>query len=643
MKKTYDISVIIVNYNVEYFLEQCLYAVRKASTRLKTEVWVVDNNSSDGSEEMLKQLFPEVKTIFNKENVGFSRANNQAIRLSDSRYILLLNPDTVIEEDTLEKTVAFMDEHPDAGGLGVRMVDGKGNFLPESKRGLPTPMVSFYKMFGLSKVFPKSQRFGKYHLGYLSEFEVNEVDILSGAFMLMRSETLDKVGLLDETFFMYGEDIDLSYRIQLGGYKNYYFPETKIIHYKGESTKKSSVNYVFVFYKAMVIFARKHFASGYAGLFSFLIHVGIYFRAGISVLRRFFDQLIVPSIDILLVFVGLQALAHRWEIQDIHFPDYSGWMMLAYSSIWVFLSMFTGGYEKSENRLAIIRGTLLGTITILAIYALLPKSMQFSRLFILMGALLYVSTVLIRSIFFNLFKYNAITLPGVKRKKFAIIGNQLEFDRVSEILRATYLNVESIFWISSDITNEKSVGNIKQLEDILHLHQPDEIIFCSENLSANQIIDCMTSIKMEDIDFKIAPPSSNYIIGSNSIEKNGELYQLNFNAINQPEKLRSKRLFDVVSSLSIICFFVLIIWFYKNKKQFIFNIINVLTGKKTMVGYYQNLTAFNLNLPKIKKGIIPPFDLSGLDYGQINLFYSKYYNVFMDISALIKFWRRLDA
>ena len=258
-------------------------------------------------------------------------------------------------------------------------------------------------------------------------------------------------------------------------------------------------------------------------------------------------------------------------------------------------------------------------------------------------ALLYVSTVLIRSIFFNLFKYNAITLPGVKRKKFAIIGNQLEFDRVSEILRATYLNVESIFWISSDITNEKSVGNIKQLEDILHLHQPDEIIFCSENLSANQIIDCMTSIKMEDIDFKIAPPSSNYIIGSNSIEKNGELYQLNFNAINQPEKLRSKRLFDVVSSLSIICFFVLIIWFYKNKKQFIFNIINVLTGKKTMVGYYQNLTASNLNLPKIKKGIIPPFDLSGLDYGQINLFYSKYYNVFMDISALIKFWRRLDA
>jgi GT2 family glycosyltransferase len=224
---------------------------------------------------MVQTKFPQIHLIANKDNVGFSRANNQALAISDARYLLLLNPDTVVEEDTFSKVVSFMDEHPDAGGLGVRMVDGKGRFLPESKRGLPTPQVAFFKIFGLAKLFPKSKRFGRYHLGYLSEFDTNEVDVLSGAFMLMRKETLDKVGFLDETFFMYGEDIDLSYRIQLGGYKNYYFPETKIIHYKGESTKKSSVNYVFVFYKAMVIFAKKHFSQNNAKLFSMAIHLAI--------------------------------------------------------------------------------------------------------------------------------------------------------------------------------------------------------------------------------------------------------------------------------------------------------------------------------------------------------------------------------
>jgi GT2 family glycosyltransferase len=315
-----DLSVIIVNYNVEFFLKQCLDSVMKSVKHLQVEVWVVDNNSIDGSLEMVGTHFPSVKVIANKDNVGFSKANNQAIEKSDSRYVLLLNPDTVIEEDTLVKVVEFMDEFPDAGGLGVRMVDGKGQFLPESKRGLPTPMVSFYKIFGLSKLFPNSKKFGQYHLGYLSEFEVNEIDVLSGAFMLMRSETLAKVGLLDEQFFMYGEDIDLSYRIQLGGYKNYYFPKTKIIHYKGESTKKSSVNYVFIFYRAMVIFAKKHFAGNYAKMFGVAINFAIYLRASIAILNRLFQSILFPLIDFTMILGGFYLLTNHWKIHDVHFP-----------------------------------------------------------------------------------------------------------------------------------------------------------------------------------------------------------------------------------------------------------------------------------------------------------------------------------
>ncbi|MFY8185415.1 MAG: glycosyltransferase family 2 protein, partial [Bacteroidia bacterium] len=230
----FDLSVIIVNYNVKHFVEQCLYSVMNASKNCKLEVFVVDNNSVDGSVELIREKFPNVTLIANKDNVGFSKANNQAIRIAKGSYVVLLNPDTVVEEDTFEKTIAFMDAHPEAGGLGVKMLDGKGNFLLESKRGLPTPSVAFYKIFGLSALFPKSKVFGKYHLGYLDKEQTHEVDVLSGAFMLMRKETLDNVGLLDEEFFMYGEDIDLSYRIILGGYKNYYYSGTRIIHYKGE-------------------------------------------------------------------------------------------------------------------------------------------------------------------------------------------------------------------------------------------------------------------------------------------------------------------------------------------------------------------------------------------------------------------------
>ena len=260
------LSVIIVNYNVKFFLEQCIISAKKAAEKTTAEIIVVDNNSVDGSIEMMHEKFPDIVLIANKDNVGFSKANNQGMRIAKGEHVLLLNPDTVVEEDTFEKCVQFMDDHPDAGGLGVKMVDGKGNFLPESKRGLPTPAVAFYKIFGLSVLFPKSKKFGQYHLGFLDKEETHKVDILAGAFMLMRKSVLDKIGLLDEDFFMYGEDIDLSWRIKLGGYENYYYPGTRIIHYKGESTKKSSINYVFVFYNAMIIFAKKHFSKSNASL-----------------------------------------------------------------------------------------------------------------------------------------------------------------------------------------------------------------------------------------------------------------------------------------------------------------------------------------------------------------------------------------
>ncbi|MGB0368706.1 MAG: glycosyltransferase family 2 protein, partial [Flavobacteriales bacterium] len=361
------LTIVIVNYNVQHFLEQCLQSVVVAIKNVESEVFVVDNNSIDGSVAMVEEKFPSVKLIANKENVGFSKANNQAMEIAKGEYVLLLNPDTLVEEDTFERVVSFMDAHQDAGGLGINMVDGKGNFLPESKRSLPTPEVAFYKIFGLSWLFPKSKRFGKYHLTFLSKDETHEIEVLSGAFMLMRKTALDKVGLLDEDYFMYGEDIDLSYRIIQGGFKNYYYHEARIIHYKGESTKKGSLNYVYVFYNAMAIFARKHFSKERAQMFSLLINFAILLRASISLVNRFVKRISLPILDGTLIYAGLFLISNYWEFsvrasEGLHYPKEFFLLVLPfYVLVWLVSMHFSGGYDKPVKLSNLIRGLVAGS------------------------------------------------------------------------------------------------------------------------------------------------------------------------------------------------------------------------------------------------------------------------------------------
>jgi GT2 family glycosyltransferase len=253
------ISIIIVSYNVRDLLQQALDSLIDACKDLQFEIFVVDNNSKDYTVHMIIEKYPSVKLIANKENLGFSKANNQAILKANGEYVLLINPDTITSKDTIKESINFMDHHPKGGGLGVRMINAQGKFLPESKRGLPTPWASLTKFIGLAKLFPKSKVFSRYYMGWIGEKQTSEIEILAGAFMLLRHSALKKIGLLDESFFMYGEDIDLSYRLTLAGYKNYYLPSTYIIHFKGQSTKKLSWRYIQSFYGAMFIFVRKYF------------------------------------------------------------------------------------------------------------------------------------------------------------------------------------------------------------------------------------------------------------------------------------------------------------------------------------------------------------------------------------------------
>lgn len=647
MKK---ISIVIVNYNVAHFLEQALKSVQKATKNIEAEVFVVDNNSVDGSVEMVKEKFPEVILISNKENVGFSKANNQAIKKATGEYILLLNPDTVIEEQTLEKCCAFMDEHPKAGGLGVKMVDGKGKFLPESKRSLPTPWVAFSKVFGLAALFPRSRKFGRYHLKYLDENEVHEIEILAGAYMLMRKTVLDEIGLLDEDYFMYGEDIDLSYRITKAGYKNYYYPETKIIHYKGESTKRTSVNYVFIFYKAMIIFAKKHFSKGAAKSFSFLINIAIYLRALVALFRRFGKSAVLPLTDFGISYAGYYLLTDYWEKNHKYvptpYPDiYMNIVVPCYIGIWIFCVFMVGGYERPFKGSRVIQGVIIGSLIISA-FTNFFDDLRFSKALIILGSLFAVIAFIINRLVFHLIQYKNFDLGRESIKRVAVLGNIDESKRVINLLKDTNENLETIGFVTPQKkkTDEAQyLGHLDQVNEIALIYDIDEIIFCSKDIAAHQIIELMSGVNKKKVEFKIVPDESNYVIGSSSSTKKGDLYTVDIELnITKGNAVRSKRFFDVVSSGLFLLFSPILMLFMKKPLNFIKNTLKVLIGRKSWVGFKEPEL---INISKVRTGIfnsatlVDKEELSHLDKNAIHrldMLYAKDYHVTTDIDIVLR-------
>ena len=638
------LSIVIVNYNVEHFLEQCLISVEKATEQLDAEVFVVDNNSVDGSVAMVKNKFETVKLIANKENVGFSSANNQAIKLAKGEYVLLLNPDTVVEEDTFLKCVDFMDNQADSGGLGVKMIDGKGKFLPESKRGLPTPSVAFYKIFGLSNLFPKSKIMGKYHLGFLSKDKNHSIEILSGAFMLLRKKALDKVGLLDESFFMYGEDIDLSYRLILGGYKNYYFSETSIIHYKGESTKKTSINYVFVFYNAMIIFAKKHFSKKNAKLFSFFINIAIYIRAFIALTNQFFKKISLSLFDTFGTAIAIYFIAKYYQTYTgITFPlKILSIALIAYTLIWVLSNIILGANDKPYRLFSLLKSSTIGTVIILSIYALLPKEIQFSRSIILLSSIGFLAVSFFNRIAFHLMGWGRIKKTLKEKKSFAIVGSHKEGLRIKNLLEQI-AQIDALYFVNPSEKDTED-GNsfdiqLNQLNDLVRIKKIHEVVFCAKDISAQSTIEIMSTFStLHKVDFKISQPNTLFLIGSNSIHSSGDLYMVDMNTINKIKNIRSKRIFDLSAAIVLLTIYPILFLFLKHPINAIKNTLSVLFGLSTWVGYYKNNSSGKL--PKLKNNILSVSDgiqpITDDIAAKLNVVYAKDYSIIADVRILIR-------
>ena len=605
------LSVVVVSYNVCYFLEQTLLSVQRAAEKLAApvEVFVVDNNSADNSVAMVRARFPEVTLIANPDNPGFSRANNQALRRATGQYQLLLNPDTVVEEDTFRACCAFLDAHPGGGGLGVQMLDGQGCFLPESKRGLPTPAVALYKMLGLSRLMPTSRTFGRYHLGFLDKDQTHEIDVLSGAFMLLRKAALDQVGLLDEDYFMYGEDIDLSYRLTLGGWKNYYFSGARIIHYKGESTKRTSVSYVFVFYRAMVIFARKHFAPGQAGLLSLLINGAIWLRAGAAVFGRLVQRAAPVLFDAGLIYGGIFLLKDYWEktkkyVPGPYPPQYMRVVVPVYIVVWLATAYLSGGYDRPVKVVRLARGIFVGTVLISAVSNFLD-AWRFSKALIILGGAWALVALIGRQLATHFIKYKNLRLGERRQKNIAIVGSAAESRRVRQLLEAAAVPARIIGYVRAGSDAELSVpstanslvssfshspfealGELRQLPDLVRLYVLDELIFCGRDLPVSQIIGLMLALPASPpVAYKILPEASAYIIGSSRKDAPGDYYALDIPLnLNQPGPARTKRLLDALSAAMLLLLAPAIIWFQKDKQNFVRNAANVALGRATWVG-----------------------------------------------------------
>lgn len=604
------LSVIIVNYNVKYFIEVCLHSVLKAAKGIETEVIVVDNKSQDGSCEMIRDKYPEVTLIENKENAGFGRANNQGVAIAKGEYILFINPDTVMPEDFLQKQIQYLDDHPDAGSVGPRLIDGKGKYAPDGKKSFPSFSVAIFKTTGINKLFSKSPYFNKYYAVHVQEHETAEVDMLSGCCMMVRRSVIDEIGgAFDEAFFMYCEDFDLSYRIQQAGYKNIYYPETTLIHYKGESTRKATISHVKIFNDALTVFVKKHYSKTNASLFILLINVGIVLRAIFSVMKQVLKVLRMPLFDALILLGTLSIMTQFWveEVKNIDPIPFSSIIRTfpVYILLWVLSLYFNGTYDRSYRAVRVVRGMAIGTIVILAYYGLLPPDLRYSRAIIIFTGfigsvgMLGLHGLLYRLGIFKFIPYDEI--PG----KTVIVADEGHYNQTAITLKNVPYAPELAGRISTNIEKGGALAGINDLQAFIYTAGIQEVIFCVNGLSYSEVFNQMQYCG-EAYEYKIHLPNSSSFVGSNSSHTSGDLYTIDrrYNLADFARQ-RNKRILDVLFAVGFIMCYPLLIFIVKKPDRFFINSLAVLVGNKTWVSY----SLPNASLPKIRAGIIPPYNI----------------------------------
>lgn len=651
------LSVIIVNYNVKYFLEQCLYSVQKACAGIDAEIIVTDNKSTDGSRAFLEPAFPSVNFIWNNSNVGFAKANNQALEVASGEFVLFLNPDTILPEDGIKKCLQFFNFNQSAGALGVRMIDGSGKFLKESKRAFPSPLTSLYKLTGLTRLFPRSKIFARYHLGHLSENDNHEVDVLAGAFMMIPKKVLNEIGNFDERFFMYGEDVDLSFRIQqascstaAGQYKNYYFSETTIIHFKGESTKRGSLNYVRLFYKAMSLFVKKHHSGSKAGIFIFLIQLAIIIRAGFSAFGNVLKRIGLPVLDAGIILTALWTVKYVWSNYIRQEVNYSPNVLViafpAFTAIFLVIAYYSGLYDKGYRQAQLLRSAGIATLFLLSVYALLPEGIRFSRGILIFGILLAFMLMNFMRLLFIKWRYLEPGNEKEEQRQTIVVSGEKDFAAIAGILQKAGLQKRILGRINNNGDEAMlALGQVAELPGLLKKYPVKEIIFCENGLTFKEIISLVRRLPA-GIRSKFHASGSSSIVGSDSRYVSGDFVSAGkkYN-IDKAIHRRNKRLLDMgVAGFFIISFPVHII-LQKAPMRFYKNVFSVLIKQKTWIGYAGDTNGLPILLPAVLTTTCLPAGLNDLPSESLrntDEWYATDYSVLRDLQTIRRGYKYLN-
>lgn len=651
-----DISVVIVNYNVRAFLNNALVSLQKALEGYSAEVFVVDNASDDGSVELVRREFPWVTLIANAQNAGFAKANNQALRQATGDYLLLINPDTLVQEETFDRLIEFFRSHPDAGMVGCKILNPDGTLQLPCRRSFPTPWTAFTKTFGLSTLFPKSRLFARYNLTYLDPDDTYEVDAISGSFMMISRETYERIGGLDETFFMYGEDLDWCYRVQASGKKVYYVPTTSIIHYKGESTKRSDIDELKVFYNAMRLFVQKHHAG--SPIFERFIYSGIYVRKIMADAGRILEPLRFAVVDMAIVTVTILIGEYLRKGAVFSLPSYAYPAVLVVPALIVFgILLMAGVYHEHKRSVSRAFVGVLAGFTVISAAVAFEKDFAFSRMIMLVAAGLSLIAIpgwrlIVRFL-----------APSPTRGRTSLFGRRTLIVGVArsgqDILKKLRMHVGGGYAvvgfidvnrvrIGEKVMETEILGSIDTIGKVVKEHRISEVIFSSDAVPYSTILRIIAANKDRFVNYRLVPNNLEVIIGKPGIDQLDEipLIDIEYNIAKTGNRV-VKRLVDLAAGLFfLICIgpFVYFIRIFSRNRgsravQFLSQMRSVLRGSMSIVG----VSSANGAGPfRGKPGITGLVQVQGEnavteeEREQYELFYAKNQSLMLDLEIVLK-------
>lgn len=658
------LSIIIVNYNVRDFLHHALVSLQKAMKGIRGEIIVVDNASDDGSLEMVRRRFANVHLIASKTNLGFARANNLGLKRARGKFLLLINPDTIVQEDTLRVMLKFFAENPDVGLAGCKILNPDGSFQLACRRSFPRPWVALTKMTGLSALFPRSRFFGKYNLTYLNPDETYELDAVSGSFMMLRREAYERVGGLDEDFFMYGEDLDWCYRIQQSGWKNYYVHTTQIIHYKGESTKRSDLNEIRTFYQAMHLFVSKHLSS--SRIFTFLIRSAISLSSRLAMFKAFVRPLTVATVDVLLVNLSLLIAELIWFGSVSRLPSEATPIVFSVPALIVVVSLYVAGVY-THRRMSVSRTIVATAVSFVVISALVFffKDYGFSRGVTIISGVL--STLFLPLWRFSLRLMGKTTSEGRKSilgRRTLIVGTDKSAEELLRRLRSRVSDGYDVLGfvdvnrkrVGEQLAGLPIVGSTDNIGKVIQDLRASDVIFSTQTLSYSDILSVIGRTRELAVNFHLVPSTLEVIIGKGSIDSLDKLplVQITYN-IEKSTNRALKRLFDIFTSLLLLISIYPFIYFKKSvtrgsRSGFLLGLPSVLSGKWSMVGPPEPTPGTEPpakdGAPSVlylgKPGLTGLVQLQGdralskEEWEQYNLYYAKNQSIALDLEILLK-------